>query len=242
MKNQFGILLATLLLSTGVQASQQLSFNGHLVATSGSLAVGDSFSGQFTFNQDMPDFQGYLSNLLGQNAGPPQTYFRNYQQNQSSSFNINGGPTITGTESIGWALHDNVPVLAPPPLGAVIPDGNNLLDGYVTPGTYDIIHLRAAHADQPLVGPLSPGTLFSIIAIFNPDTFALDGTTPISYQSPFSGQPVFLGFEIYSPDRSALGIFDYTNTSNLAAVPVPSAIWLFGSALTGLTLRFRQRR
>ncbi len=239
--NKITCLFTLILFSASANAAQKLSFTGHLVHATGDLGVGDSFSGQFTFNPETPDTQGYLPNIPGLDSATRQ-YFQTYAQNQSSSISFNDGQPIAGTQEIGWSLVDNQQItLSSPAVGAILSSANPLTN-YVRPGTYDVMFLKSSYpSPQPSPNPFgdfNPGTIFGITAFFAPNTFTLDGINSPGYQNIFANQPIFLGFEVYGLASNALGVFDSTVTS----VPLPGAGWLFGSALAGLALRLGKRR
>ncbi len=216
-------LLAVLLLSSTANAAQQLSYNGHLLTDSGNFHVGDTFAGQFSFNPDSPDLSAYQT---PPNVSSPRIEL-SYLHKQSSSIAINKEPALLGNYKIEVHFENDFTLTQ-----AMI---NGIgLNGRVAAGTYDMADISDSSND-----PASINTTYTIMALFAQDTFTATDIETQNYQGIFDTdlQPVFYAFQIRSAGNVSIGSIDHYA---IAAVPLPGAVWLFGSAFAGLAWRSRR--
>ncbi|MDD1621336.1 MAG: hypothetical protein LUQ11_07625 [Methylococcaceae bacterium] len=220
-------LLAMFLMSAGTNAAQQLSYSGHLLhhAADGSSIVGGAFYGQFTFNPESPDLGAYQTS-------PYPRIELTYSSNQSSSWTVEGGQPVIGNSKIELHFVDNFAIDQ-----ALIDQVG--LHGAVQPGIYDAADISsAAWASIDSVS-------YYLLALFAADTFTGADIQNQNYRGILAQDlnPLFVGFRVQDtlggqPDFVGAGVIE---NYSVAAVPLPGAAWLFGSALAGLALRLRKR-
>jgi len=223
--NKLICAVAILLTSTGASATEQLSYDGHLIFGTGNFQAGEAFSGQFTFNPSSPDWVGYSQNT------PPYTgLVLDYRNNTSSSVVINGSQPLIGNARFALGFDTNVNVTQP----MIDYVG---LNGKINPGIYDDANLFSIQY-QDINKPLGDVTIFGIYAAFAVSTFSATDIQNKNYQNIFNQnlQPLALWFRI---DNLNGGVTQSTgigsiNQYNVAAIPVPAAVWLFASGLIGL--------
>lgn len=219
--NKLSGILASLLLSTAANATT-LNYGGHLLFDVGNFHAGDSFSGQITLDALFPDASAYQ---VPPTVSRPRLELT-YLTNQSSSVAINNGPVMTGNDKLEVHFENDLELTQ----NMINSVG---LQGLIAPGVYDV-----ADAGDTSHDPASTTyTSYSILALFAANSFSeLDIET-----QNYSGimnldlQPLFLGFSIIDSSSSAVAR-GRIETFNIAAVPLPSAVWLFGSVCAGLTL------
>lgn len=224
-------LLAMFLMSAGAHAAQQLSYSGQLISGTGSFQAGYAFSGQFTFNPLSPDQIGFSQET------PPYTgLVLRYLNNLPASVAINGGQPVVGDGNVVLGFDDDVNVTQ-----AMI--DNVGLNGGVQPGLFDMANLFDINLRPSDTGV--DGVNFGVYAAFAADTFTPQDIQNQNYQRiiDLDLQPLLVFFRIenlvkgVAVDRG-IGLIDQYN---VAAVPLPGAVWLFGSAFAGLALRLRKR-
>lgn len=266
------LLLSSSSASAAVQLSFEGHF-GESPSTSPSGAVnfesltGSSFVGQFTFNATNPDQTGYKPTampgmLLLDNA---TTYFFAFNQNKSASVSINSDQPLLSSAPVEVKISDNTEQFISGPIydqnGNPIGARQSTASAFVPSSIYDVVSIETMQitpSSKPLNGisgligdipglvfPSPSETLaFSVSALFDANTFSLDGVNAPNPQTILSlTQPLYLVFQF--------GLFDATNerfmngaglleSYSLSEVPVPGAVWLFGSVLLGWQLARRK--
>lgn len=229
--------------------------------------AGSSFAGQFTLNATNPDQTGYKptampGGLLLDNA---TTYFFAFNQNKSASVSINGDHPLISAAPVEVKIADNSEQFISGPIydqdGNVIGGRYSTASAFVPSSIYDVVSIETMQITpsskpfswpsgfEPLLGgtivPEYVDTLaFAVSALFAANTFSLDGVNAPNTQAILnSAQPLYLVFQFY--------LFDVTNERfldgagllehySLTEVPLPGAVWLFGSVLLGWQINRRK--
>lgn len=262
------LLLASSSASAAMQLSFEGHF-GESPSTSPSGAVtfenltGSSFAGQFTFNAANPDQTGYKPTAMP--SAKATTYFFAFNQNQSASVSINGDQPLLSSAPIEVRIIDNSEQFKS---GAIYDQDGNVIGGrsstaaaFVTSSIYDVVSietLQMTPSSKPFTGipglagefpgvvfPSPSDTLaFTVSALFAPDTFSLDGVNVPSPQAILnSAQPLYLVFQfdlIDDTNERILNGAGLLENYSLTEVPLPGAVWLFGSVLLGWQLNRRK--
>ncbi|MDP3333843.1 MAG: hypothetical protein Q8Q40_03610 [Methylococcaceae bacterium] len=231
--------IAMLLISSGANAAQLVSYDGTFISGTGSIAANQLFSGEFTFDiNSSPSFVEYDSPT----HTPPYSRVELKYENTPRSVVINGGqPIFYNNGYFNVVVDDNFQI-----------DQNTIneagLNGVVQADTYDYVEFEY---DSPYTtfdqnDELYNGAEFSLFAIFDKNTFTFDSLQSQGYQSIYALTPIFQGFFIQKATNGVLdfrgtGRIDHFNVTEVSQVPVPGAAWLFGSALAGLALRLRKQ-
>lgn len=229
--------------------------------------AGSSFAGQLTLNATNPDQKGYKSTVMtyALSLDNATTYFFTFNQNQSASIIINHSLSILSSASVEVKIADNSERFIS---GPFYDQNGNMFDGrqsttaaLIPSSIYDVVSIETMQITpssrpfnppailEPLLGnTIAPGNFdsiaFSVSALFDANTFSLDGVNAPNPQTMLSlSQPLYLVFQF--------DLFDVTNerfmngaglleSYSLAEVPVPGAVWLFGSVLLGWQLARRK--
>ena len=236
MKKRSG-LLALLLISTGANAAQQFTYSGDFISGTGGIVAGNTFSGQFTFNVTSPNENRYSPGT------PPSSADWNlkYWENTASSLVVNGLPFDVGNHLINISLQDN---LIDVDDATIAQHG---LTGYLNPGIYDFVGFEMGSFGNQYASnsDLLFGMDFSVGAVFRADKFTSSDIQTQSVQSLLASTPELFFFEVDrklndGTDFHGSGIVRNARITEVAAVPLPGAFWLFGSAIAGLALRLRR--
>jgi hypothetical protein len=171
----------------------------------------------------------------------------------TTSFSVNASSTVEagtldiGSTSISGTLAGN----------CVIGDCNGLTpDGFAQVDTQDDVIFTINTGSQldsifvttsNVSGPADFSASFNLSALSDPSTSLI--FTPFLPLSSTSGNQVTSALSagtyvlsMFGQGASAPGVYalDYSIELNISAVPIPGAIWLFGSALAGL-FAFKRR-
>jgi hypothetical protein len=230
-------LLATFLYSANATAALEFTFSGDFVNfTSG------NFSGQLTFDALSPSSSDFFpasgsesaSLRLGYSLSAPLSILANGQalaiDNDHAVLNIVDNSTISEDQITGQGFTVT----------------------QVVPGTYDILtlHMESASNQYDDSGLLEFGTEFSVTAFFDQILLGEADLNPPKLQGLFGlPDPKYLVFEVNrklgdSADFRGAGVItasDIVDTHVFTPVPLPSAVWLFGSVIAGLGLRMRKQ-
>ena len=219
--NKLSGILASLLLSTAANATT-LNYGGHLLFDAGNFHAGDSFSGQISLDALFPDASAYQVPPMVSRPRLELTYLTN----QSSSVAINNGPVMTGNDKLEVHFENDLE-LTQDMINSVG------LQGLITPGVYDVADAGDTSHDQAW----TTYTSYSLLALFAADSFSAADIETQNYSGIMNLdlQPQFLGFSILDSSSNAVAR-GRIETFNIAAVPLPGAVWLFGSVCAGLTL------
>lgn len=256
-------VLTLLLTSSSASAAVQFSFAGHfgpslydpIFMDSWVNMAGSSLAGQFNFNAAIPDQYGYQTQtdpggLVIDNA---TSYLYQFNQHQSASVSINGEQPFLSSAPIDVRIIDNSERFTFGPVydqnGNVIGEHLSTAAAFVPSSIYDVVSIETVQItpsskpfDSTLPGDnITAGNFdligLSVFALFDANTFSLDGVNAPNPQNILSlSQPMYLLFQF--------GHFDVTNDRfmngagllenySLTEVPVPGAVWLFGSVLLG---------
>jgi hypothetical protein len=224
--NRLSCALAIFFISTGAHAAQQLSYNGHFISGSGSISAGDTFSGQYNFNPELPDLSAYQ-------ASPYSRIEMTYLNDQSSSTEVNGGQSIIGNNKIELHLVDNQ-LLSQSMIDQIG------LTGAVQSGVYDTADLSDAHWSGV------DNTSYYFMALFAANTFSSTDIQNQNYQG-ILGQDLHPLYTVYRILQQTNGVIDFSGAgivdqASISAVPLPGAAWLFGSVLASLVIPLRKRK
>lgn len=223
--------------------------------------AGSSFSGQFTFNATNPDQTGYKPTAMpgGLILDNATTYFFAFNQNKSASVSIKGDQPLMSSAPVEIKIADNSEQFMSVPIydqsGNVIGGRYSTASAFVPSSIYDVVSIETMQitpSSKPLtgipalIGAAPPGLVlsspsdtlaFTVSALFAADTFGLDGVNAPNPQAILNSvQPLYLVFQF--------DLFDVTNERflngagllehySLTEVPLPGAVWLFGSVLLG---------
>lgn len=231
--------------------------------------TGSSFAGQFTFNPTNPDQTGYKPTVMPGgllSIDNATTYFFAFNQNKSASVNIKGDQPLISSAPVEVKIADNSEQFKS---GPIYDQGGNVIGGkystasaFVPSSIYDVVSIetmQSTPSSRPFSWPpgFDPATLccdltpqyfdslaFGVSALFAANTFSLDGVNAPSPQAILnSAQPLYLVFQF--------DLFDATNERflngagllehySLTEVPLPGAVWLFGSVLLGWQINRRK--
>ncbi|OAI15005.1 hypothetical protein A1359_09835 [Methylomonas lenta] len=210
----------------------QMDLSGNFSNVAGSISSGAAFTSRFTFNLMQPN-----GSIL-EGTYPNRVLKLDYWQNAQASVDAsNQHAESTHDELNFWDNH----------LGVTEAEiDRNGFTGLVTADIYDFVALSGSSADvqfDSVTDELTQGTEFSMIALFDKDTFVIDPNTPLNYADIFSANPIFLGFQL---QKVTNGIEDFRAAGELSSltissVPLPASVWLFGSAIAGIGFRLRKR-
>lgn len=218
-------LLATFLYSTSAHAALEFTFSGDFV----NFSTGN-FSGQLTV-EVLPPQNG--SDFL-------------YSLRAPSSLLVNNQPFDINIDEDKFLINiiDNLTISE-----AEI-SNRGFTNEHIKPGTYDFL---AAHLESVGTlyedGLLKSGAEFSVLAFFDPNVLDASDLENPNYQGLFGlPAPIYSVFEIRklsnSEDVRGAGVItasDIVDTHVFTPVPLPGAVWLFGSVIAGLGLRMRKQ-
>ena len=236
-----------------VANAEQINFTGHFVTGSGGIQVNDAFSGQFNLNIASPDSSRFDYPNNNQSLAPDGKLF-SYQNNASGSA-VFGGQQINVVNNVTLGFHDNRLVT------------QAMLDSVgakMTPGAYDDVGLSGRLNDYKnvLTSFIDPNgnpvfvsmpqivgsTNVNLLTLLDANAFSIGSLPNPSYQTLFDFHSApFLGFSVFKNNFSngvitnvfsGLGVVD---SFQVAAVPIPAAFWLFGSAISALAFRLRNK-
>lgn len=232
MKNLAGIL-ALLLLSSSAEAAVKMTYSGSLV----SFLEGD-FSGQLVLDPFTPDYYHYSPGETGASGDLVLSYggssFASSQLINSQAFNFLNTP-------LRVYIEDNVVINQ-----TDIDDHG--YTGIVSPGTYDFFSFELAHQDNRYGdGGLIDGSRLSLTGMFDSNAFSDNDLATGNLQQLMNlPAPLHFLFEAErrlgdSQDFRAAGLVTQFKTTEVSAVPLPGASWLFASVLAGFGLRQRRK-
>lgn len=187
--------------------------------------IGDTYSGNFTFDTD----QAIPTITPG---SPPDAADYDFGMVQPT-FTINGTRTVDLTPKIGLTVVDNIDTSVGPFVTAYIQGGMRLAGINPFPTSADLLFLYTDVMDFDA----NPATLSEIILVtLDPNGAALSGTNIPNPLTPLSNS-FFIYLESENGVAKAAGI----GLPAVTPVPIPAAVWLFGSGLLGL-MGFARRK
>lgn len=215
-------LLTLLFFSTSANAVLQFDYHGNFANLAGT-----SFSGQHTFDPQSPDqFDFFAGPTI--DTGELRVL---YSQDVTSSLLVNGLPLFSGRDEIVLLMDNGREITA----GQIDSLG---LTGLVTPGTYDTVMLRIEPSSNTYdSGGLVSGLELAVTAFFDPNLFDNNDLSNPNYLALYNlPNPVYSVFEFNrklgdSQDVSGVGSISSSNVTQISQVPLPGAVWLFGSTL-----------
>jgi hypothetical protein len=193
------------------------------------------------------------------------SYLYQFNQHQSAYVSINGAQPLLSSAPIDVRIIDNSELFKSGPVydqnGDVIIEKYSPAAAFVPSSIYDVVSIETMQitpSSKPLTGVseltgalpgaglLTPGDTIAIAiyALFAENTFSLDGVNAPNQQAILNlSQPLYLLFQFdlfdVTNDRFMSGTGLLENYS-LTEVPVPGAVWLFGSVLLGWQLGRRK--
>jgi hypothetical protein len=226
------------LISIGSANAAPLQFNISTTVTDvqgsyiGGVVIGDTITGTFVVDDDMANASPGSDPGPGANPGHEYTSFWEFN---GSPYGVNlldvdqGGSFSSSAQAI--VVNDGLAITADD-TGGMIPDG-----------TYDWIEILGATTSDycpPATDCVAnPNEILSAdgdewtLAIFASDDLWFTGGD-IPQNLPGSYTAFLIGFE-YDTEGNEIGIVVApADTFAITAVPIPAAVWLFGSALAGL--------
>jgi len=167
---------------------------------------------------------------------PIGTDFFGFIDDVNAGGQISNGTTITSfgvNIAAGGLTVSNDLVLRPDDIALL-----NELAGYTMFSSGDLIDVIDIEGDSNTLGGgrIEVGLSY----IFNPDTFSNDNLS----NYPFDSNDVQMGlFFIYEEDLNGLDVYDVVGQLDANPVPVPGAIFLFGTGIAGLFgIRIRKKK
>lgn len=187
----------------------------------GSLAVGQSLDGVHVYDTDEAN-ASTVNTVPGTVPGHEFTSFYEFSGTpyavsiSGSSFSFSGIPPV------GVIVNNNL---------ALVADDTN---GLIPDGVYDWIEILGSTASD-VSGPNTPGNGQEwTLAIFADDANWFSDGSVIPDFFPASYTALLVGFDFDSSGNEIGAAFATVDTLTVSAVPVPAAVWLFGSGLLGL--------
>jgi len=240
-----------------VANAEQINFTGHFSSGSGGIQVNDVFSGQFSLNLASPD----SSQVYYPDSNPlsaPNGKIFSYQNNASGSAVFSGQQiNVVNNVTLDFNANELITQEMIDSIGVKIPIKAGTYENVNLAGTiYDIEYVLTDIID-PITGkpvsvsiPRTVGSIgFSLNAFFDANTYSIDSLSNPSYQTLFDSASLrFLAFSViknkYNTGSFPTDIFrgiGVVDSFQVAAVPVPAAFWLFGSAISAFAFRLRNK-
>jgi hypothetical protein len=249
-----------------VANAEQINFTGHFTSGSGVIQVNDAFSGQFNFNVTSPDSIGFDYPNNDPSLTPDGKLFDYYNASGSTTFSGQQINVANNIDNVGLAFHDNRLVTQPmlDSVGAKINPGSyddvvvqsglrdyvNVESSFTIPGWYNFVTgvYMPPSTTTFLLPRLVSDTYFNLFTLLDANAFSIGSLQNPSYQTlvDFNSAP-FLGFSVFKDNFSDAGVitnifsgFGVIDSYHVTAVPVPTAFWLFGSAISVFAFRLRK--
>ncbi|TPQ29027.1 hypothetical protein [Methylomonas koyamae] len=205
--NRIGLLLL-FFASINANATQQISYTGHIISSEGSVAnIGNLFSGQFLFNPEQPDNSRFNPDTL-----PYTEWEGDYWNNAYLSTAITNKFSFVSNRGIGFAFQDNRDVTQ-----AEI--DLNGFHGVVNQGNYDVISFEAINLGNDTAA--LTGSEFSITALFDPSQFGIGSFQTNDLKSVFQTQPLKFGYQI---NKVTNGLMDFRITGLIDSFSVSDSL------------------
>ena len=194
------------------------------------LSVGQSVNGTFIFDtseasantaETTPSYEpGHEFTSFYDFAGAP------YEVSVSSN-NFN----FTNTAPVGVVVNNNLLLTSAETNGAISTDGY-----------YDWIEILGSTTSD-VAGPHTPGNgqEWTLALIAEDGNWFTDGSVIPDNVPPSSYTPILIGLDFDSVGDEVGFVFASVDTLTVSAVPVPAAVWLFGSGLLTLVGLARRR-
>ncbi len=228
MKSVKLILSSTILgLSFNAHAAPvSIDFTATLQDVSGAftsdLSIGQSMSGIYIYDTDEANASS-AETTPSTVPGHEFTSFYDFGDPAYSASLNAGGFTFTNTAAVSVVVNDNL-FLTSDETGGLLPDGS-----------YDWIEILGSTTVDVGGAEHTPGNGQEwTLAIFaENDNWFSDGSV-IPDDMPASYVALLVGFD-FDENGNEIGMaFATLDSMNISTVPVPAAIWLFGSGLLGL--------
>ncbi|AMK76689.1 MULTISPECIES: hypothetical protein [Methylomonas] len=230
-------LLATFLYSASAHAALEFTFSGDFVNfTSG------NFSGQLTFDALSPS----SSNFFPASGGESASLRLGYSLSAPLSILVNSQALTIDNDHVVLNILDNATSITDDLIAS------HGFTGHVTAGIYDMLTLSMESSINQYddTGSLVSGAEFSVTAFFDQSLLGGADLNPPKLQGLFGlPDPKYFVFEINrklgdGADYVGAGIIkasDIVEIPVVKPVPLPGAVWLFGSVIAGLGLRMRKQ-
>ena len=211
-------------ISIDITATVQDASGSYLNNTYASnLSAGQSVSGTFIFDTNEA------------NASTAETTPSDVEGHEFTSFyDFTGVPyevsvssnsySFTNTAPVGVVVNDNLLLTSAETNGAVSTDGY-----------YDWIEVLGSTTSD-VAGPHTPGNgqEWTLALIAGDGNWFSDGSVIPDNVPPSSYTPILIGLDFDSVGDEVGFVFATVDTLTVSAVPVPAAVWLFGSGLMTL--------
>jgi len=195
----------------------------------GSLSTGQSVDGLFIYDVD----EGNASSANTTPGTVPGHEFTSFYEFSGAPYDV----SISGS-SFSFSSAPPVGVVVNNDLALVADDTN----GLIPDGTYDWIEILGSTASD-VAGPYTPGNGQEwTLAIFADDANWFSDGSVIPDSFPASYTALLVGFDYDSSGNEIGAVFATVDSLTVSAVPVPAAIWLFGSGLVGMVGMARRKK
>ncbi|OQW73306.1 MAG: hypothetical protein BVN35_12465 [Proteobacteria bacterium ST_bin11] len=228
------ILLATFLYSASANAALQFNFSGNFV----NFTTG-TFEGQLNFDVFSPKSSEFKPALGGE------------QPVLNLRYSVSPALSLMVKDEFGvekqFKIDNNAPVVIDVIDDLTISETQITDRGFtnddIKPGTYDFMGLRME--SSPPGDDLS-FQKFSVLAFFDKNLLDSTDLENPNFQGVFELRPSYVVFEINrelgdSADFRGAGKFTASEIIDTTPVPLPGAVWLFGSVIAGLGYRMRKQ-
>ncbi|OAI04266.1 PEP-CTERM sorting domain-containing protein [Methylomonas methanica] len=229
-------LLATFLYSANATAALEFTFSGNFVNfTNG------NFSGQLSFNPFSPT-ESIFFPATPEESGSLRL---SYALSNPLSVQVNSQAFTIDNDSVVVNIVDNATSTTDDLIAA------HGFTGHVNAGIYDLLTLSMESSNNQYdANGLVSGAEFSVTAFFDHNLLDGNDLENPNFQGVFGlPDPSYLVFEINrklgeSADYRGAGIISDSNIREipvLGPVPLPGAVWLFGSVIAGFGFRMRKQ-
>lgn len=195
----------------------------------GELSIGQTIMGSFTFDIDEANAD---PGAITVPSVVPGHEFSSFYEFSGAPYDVSlSVPTsFTNTAPVGVVVNDNLTLTADD-TGGLLPAGN-----------YDWVEILGSSTTSVclLPGGVCAADEYSpangeewTLALFGDTNWFSDGSV-IPDSLPSSYTAILVGFEFDVDGLETGAVFANVGTVNVSSVPVPAAVWLFGSGLIGL--------
>lgn len=201
--------------------------------------VSGSFNGTLSTNQSITGT--YIYDTDESMASFSETTPSNVPGHEFTSFyDFAGAPYGADLSATGFSFSNTAPV------GVVV--NNDLMltaaetNNAVADGIYDWIEILGSTTTD-VAGAHTPGNgqEWTLALIASDSNWFTDGSV-VPDNLPASFTPILVGADFDSTGTETGFVFGAVDSITVSAVPVPAAVWLFGSGLLGLVSVARRRK
>ncbi len=222
-----GLLISTAVLALPIQYSVSTTVTAAEGSYAGDVLVGHTITGTFLVDNDTANAGPGSDPNPSTNPGHEYSSFWEFPGSsyEVSLFNEDLGAGFTNEAPPVVVVNDNL-FLTSDETAGLLPDG-----------TYDWIELLGSTTSDYCPGggePCTPagGEEWTLAIIADPTWFSDGASIPDAL--PASYTTFLIGFEFDEVGNETGMVFAQVDTLSASVVPLPAAVWLFGSALAAL--------